>query len=250
MPSNSDLWQRIQDFQIDDPADECPFSARLARENHWSPEEAVGAIDEYKKFIYLIGVSPLPLTPSEVVDQVWHLHLLYTRSYWTDLCDGVLGRPIHHEPTKGGREQARQFDDQYAQTLALYEDEFGCEPPDRFWPLVPFAILAGQHWVDRRNYWVIPKRAGVRWLLGGATVALIALLASPGTLWADQEAGATHTSFVGRILMLAIPFGLVWLIGLASRRSRKGDGDESSGGGCGGCAGGGCGGGCGGCGGG
>ncbi len=41
MPSNSDLWQRIQDFQIDSPGDEYPFSARLARETHWSPEERV-----------------------------------------------------------------------------------------------------------------------------------------------------------------------------------------------------------------
>lgn len=249
MPSNSDLWQRIQGFGLDISGDAYPFSARLARENHWSPEETLDAIEEYRKFIYLICVSPLPLTPSEVVDQVWHLHLLYTRSYWTDFCEGVLGRPIHHEPTKGGREQVVQFEEQYAQTLSLYEDEFGSEPPARFWPLVPFATLPGQRWVDRRDYWVIPKRAGRRWLLGGGTVALIALLASCGTLWADEKTGAIHTGFVGRMIVLAIPFGLFWLIGLASRRSKKdGSGDGSSGGGCGGCAGGGCG-GCGGCGG-
>src|SRR5215470_1600629 len=83
MPSNSDLWQRIQDFPMDDPGDAFPFSARLAHENGWSGATAAAAIEEYRKFIYLIGVSDSPLTPSEAVDQVWHLHLLYTRSYWT-----------------------------------------------------------------------------------------------------------------------------------------------------------------------
>jgi len=162
MPSNSDLWQRIQAFDIDNSGDEFPFSARLARENGWSHEQTWGAIEEYKKFIYLLCVSPSSLTPSEVVDQVWHLHLVYTRSYWASLCDGVLGRPIHHEPTTGGQAQARLFEDQYAQTLSLYEAEFGYEPPAQFWPLAPFATLPSHRWVDRRNYWLIPKRAALR----------------------------------------------------------------------------------------
>src|SRR5262249_50433300 len=102
MLSNPDLWQCIQDFPIDDPGDAFSFSARLAHENGWSGATAAAAIEEYRKFIYLIGVSDSPLTPSEAVDQVWHLHLLYTRSYWTEFCGGVLCRPLHHEPTRGG----------------------------------------------------------------------------------------------------------------------------------------------------
>ena len=241
MPSNNELWQRIQGFDLDASGDAYPFSARLARENHWSPEETLGAIEEYRKFLYLICVSPSPLTPSEVVDQVWHLQLLYTRSYWADLCEGVLGRPIHHEPTKGGREQLRHFEGQYAQTLSLYEDEFGAVPPVEFWPLVPFATPPSQHWVDRRDHWVIPKRLG-RWLLGGGTVALIVLLASCGSLWDDQKTGTAQMGFASRVIALAIPFGLFWLVALVRRSSGTDvavDGD-GCGGGCGGC--GGCGG--------
>src|SRR5215470_14198652 len=134
MPSNSDLWQRIEEFPIDDPGDEFPFSARLARENGWLAATAAAAIEEYRKFIYLLCVTDSPLTPSETVDQVWHLHLVYTRSYWTVFCGGVLGRPLHHEPTRGSDAQAALFKDQYAQTLARYESEFGVAPPAEFWP--------------------------------------------------------------------------------------------------------------------
>jgi hypothetical protein len=242
MPTNTDLWQRIQAFEPDDPADEYPFSARLARGNHWSLEEALGAIEEYKRFIYLICVSPLPLTPSEAVDQVWHLHLLYTRSYWTDLCEGVLGRAMHHEPTKGGREQRLKFEEQYAQTLSLYADEFGSEPPVAFWPLAPFVSMPSQHWVDRRDHWILPKRA-CRWLLAGGTVALMVLLASCESLWADQKTGTAELGFVNRMFVLTIPFGLLWFAALARRSSKV---EVSTAGAD--CDGGGCSGGCGGCG--
>src|SRR5262245_27945240 len=134
MPSNSDLWQRIQGFEIDNPSVEFPFSSRLARENGWSREKALEAIEEYRKFIYLICVSPSPVTPSEVVDQVWHLHLLYTRSYWLMLCGVVLGRQIHHEPTRGGTREREKFQRQYRDTLKLYRAEFGTEPPATAWP--------------------------------------------------------------------------------------------------------------------
>jgi hypothetical protein len=33
--SNPELWGKISEFQIDDPASEFPLSARLARENGW-----------------------------------------------------------------------------------------------------------------------------------------------------------------------------------------------------------------------
>src|SRR5262245_30978323 len=176
MPSNMDLWQRIQAFDIDSSDAGFPFSARLARENGWSREEALAAIEEYKKFIYLVCVSPSPLTPSEAVDQVWHLHLVYTRSYWKDFCDGVLGRPVHHEPTMGGMDQALLFAGQYAQTRLLYETEFGIGPSVTYWPLEPFATLPTHRWIDRRNYWLIPKQAAVRIAFGIASVALFAYL--------------------------------------------------------------------------
>ena len=63
MPSNSDLWQRVQAFAIDSAGTEFPFSARLARENGWSRNKAGAAIEEYKKFIYLICVESVAADP-------------------------------------------------------------------------------------------------------------------------------------------------------------------------------------------
>lgn len=74
------LWKRIQTFALDVPHIKFPFSKRLARDNHWSHEFALAAIDEYKRFIYLCCISAEPITPSDAVDQVWHLHLTYTKS--------------------------------------------------------------------------------------------------------------------------------------------------------------------------
>lgn len=256
--TDPNLWQRISKFTLDIEDDRLPFSARLARENGWSGRQAQGAIGEYKKFIYLICVADTPLTPSEAVDQVWHLHLVYTRSYWKDFCDGVLGRAIHHDPTKGGESQTRRFIEQYARTCALYENEFGSTPPVEFWPHVAerFAASARLQWVDRRRHWILRKPEGWSGMLGRASAPLLLLLATTGTLQAE---GAKHGS--GASLWPLIVFGAVVVFGLLSRGSRSkkdkngANGNDSSGwtfsfcGGGDGGDGGGCGGGCGGCGG-
>lgn len=131
--SNRSLWQRIRAFELDGENGELPFSARLGRENGWAHARTVVAIEEYKKFIYLICVSDRQIAPSEAVDQVWHLHLLYTRSYWTSFCGRAIGQPIHHDPATS--RQTRAFTDQYALTCALYEREFGYVPPAGVWPI-------------------------------------------------------------------------------------------------------------------
>jgi hypothetical protein len=84
--SRDPLWLRIKDFELDDQDSHLTFTDRLARENGWTYEFCIRAILEYKKFIYLICLSDQPVTPSDEVDQVWHLHLIYTQSYWKEFC--------------------------------------------------------------------------------------------------------------------------------------------------------------------
>ncbi|RWO35001.1 MAG: hypothetical protein EOS10_01570 [Mesorhizobium sp.] len=74
------------------------------------------------------------LTPSREVDEAWHLHLVYTRSYWNNFCRGVLGRDIHHEPTEGGAAENSKFHDCYKRTKERYQEEFGTMPPSDMWP--------------------------------------------------------------------------------------------------------------------
>ncbi|MDZ4865803.1 MAG: hypothetical protein SGI91_00635 [Alphaproteobacteria bacterium] len=171
MVTNVALWSRIACFTPDDPQADFQFTDRLARENGWSKAFAADAVEEYKKFVYLAAVSERHVTPSDVVDQVWHLHLTFTRSYWDDLCGAVLQKPLHHNPTMGGPAERARYRTQYAQTLALYQREFECAAPNAFWPDadVRFAGTAHQSWVDRRTHWIVVK-PGWR----GLTVAALA----------------------------------------------------------------------------
>merc|ERR1719428_2028233 len=98
------LWSKLDAFAFDEPGTEFTFAQRLARENRWKLAFAERAIQEYKKFVFLCISGAEPVTPSFVVDQVWHLHLTYTRNYWCKFCQ-VLGRPLHHDPTQGGTQE-------------------------------------------------------------------------------------------------------------------------------------------------
>lgn len=153
-----DLWQKIQSFELDDPEVEFTFTERLAKENNWAIDYALRCIDEYKKFMYLICTTNHPLTPSDQVDQVWHLHLVYTQSYWIHFCENVLGRQVHHGPTKGGPLEQNKFHDWYEQTKHLYQSVFQKTPPIDIWPLSKDRFNAADFIrVNRSKYWLVKK---------------------------------------------------------------------------------------------
>lgn len=128
------LWEKISQFNFNDEDNDFKFSDRLARENNWSLLYAKKVIEEYKKFIFLCCITTTGVTPSDQVDQAWHLHLTYTKSYWIDLCKDTLGKEIHHNPTKGGTSEATKFDSFYSQTIEDYKAIFKVEPPIGIWP--------------------------------------------------------------------------------------------------------------------
>jgi hypothetical protein len=128
------LWQRIADHRIGPDDASLTFAARLARENRWGIAYAERVIGEYKRFSYLAITAGHEVTPSDAVDQAWHLHLTYTRDYWQTFCPQVLRADFHHGPTKGGEMERARFYGQYAGTLAAYEAAFGEAPPPDIWP--------------------------------------------------------------------------------------------------------------------
>jgi len=129
-PEQKETWNRIEAFEIDEPGVPAPFSVRLAKEQGWTQGYTLRAIREYKRFAFLSTVSASPITPSKVVDEVWHLHLIYTRNYWEDFCGKALGKRLHHQPGNGREEDESRFQRQYAETLELYRSFFGQEPED------------------------------------------------------------------------------------------------------------------------
>jgi uncharacterized protein (TIGR04222 family) len=152
------LWQRLVEHPFECPEQGLDFTRRLAREQGWRISEARAAVEEYRRFCFLAIVEPASMTPSAAVDEVWHLHLLHTQDYWLQFCPQVLGRPLHHGPTRGGRDEARRYRAQYADTLAAYERHFGL-PPVRWWPghAARFADPSRIRRVDRHRHWVLPK---------------------------------------------------------------------------------------------
>lgn len=76
--AKENLKERILVFELDVPGAQLPFTSRLAGEQGWPHAFAGRVVVEYKRFITLAMLAGHPVTPSEQVDQAWHLHLVYT----------------------------------------------------------------------------------------------------------------------------------------------------------------------------
>ena len=127
----SALWKQLERFRIDKAGAPYPFSMRLADEQDWTIEFTHRAIEEYKRFIFVSAVCGHPTTPSFVVDEVWHTHLIFTKSYWEEMGD-IVGKLIHHDPGQGEAGDEAMFARQYQRTLESYRKYFG-EPPADIW---------------------------------------------------------------------------------------------------------------------
>ena len=153
------LWQRINDFSFDDESAVKSFSSRLAIENGWSREFTERVLNEYRRFLFLTAVAGHVVCPSEEVDAAWHQHMIYSRSYWDDLCKNTLGYPLHHNPTAGGSTEARKHWVMYRETIDSYRRIFGEDPPRDIWPLTfeRFDPNSQPRMVDLRDHWIVRK---------------------------------------------------------------------------------------------
>ena len=129
-PKNAILWNKILQFELDEPHVEYPFSIRLAKENEWPQRFTEDAIIEYKKFMYLAAVQDEMVSPSPMVDIVWHLHLIYTESYQS-FC-ALIGKQIQHIPATHQPGESQVFKESRERTAKHYQDHFG-NRPDAFW---------------------------------------------------------------------------------------------------------------------
>ncbi|MEQ8995121.1 MAG: TIGR04222 domain-containing membrane protein [Coleofasciculus sp. B1-GNL1-01] len=161
----TELYKRIQAFSLDQLDDQLSFSKRLAKDNRWSLDYTQRVIEEYKKFTFLAVAAGHPVAPSEQVDQVWHLHLSYTRSYWQEFCPKILQTPLHHEPSRGGSSEQLKFEDLYSRTLESYKHFFGQIPPIDIWsdPKDRFGRDLQVVRVNTQHNWIVPKLS-LNWL--------------------------------------------------------------------------------------
>jgi hypothetical protein len=123
---NQELWRKVEEFDFDSPQSEYSFSIRLARENFWTESFTKLALVEYKKFMYLAATSGYMVSPSEIVDIVWHQHLIFTQSY-QEFCK-ILGKQIEHIPSTHNKEEFEKFRKAKENTKEHYERNFGNQP--------------------------------------------------------------------------------------------------------------------------
>jgi hypothetical protein len=131
VPTN--MWSVVAEAFGGTDASERAFANKIAHKHAWSSRFALRAITEYRKFVFLGVSGDTVVTPSKVIDTVWHEHLLFTRGY-RDFCRNVLGRDFDHHPELLPTDkQTDLFAQQYNATLARYRTEFRVEPPVDIW---------------------------------------------------------------------------------------------------------------------
>lgn len=157
VPERKALWLRLRHYQFDHlvpaqlsnhvaalfgphHASTRAFAGKLRRKLGWNGRFALRAIDEYRKFLFLGVVVDTPVTPSKVIDQVWHEHLLFTRGY-REFCRDVLQHDFDHHPELVPVDaQTAAFSEQYERTLQRYVAEFNVLPPADIWGTPKFAL--------------------------------------------------------------------------------------------------------------
>jgi hypothetical protein len=133
------IWHQITEKFGGTNASTEAFADKIARKHNWKNNFALTAIYEYKKFVYLGVIGKFVVTPSKVIDIVWHEHLLFTKAY-REFCDEVIHFKFEHNPELIVLdEQTEKFALQYVETLQLYRYEFGYDAPFAIWDLPKFS---------------------------------------------------------------------------------------------------------------
>ena len=224
MPSTSYGVRAIEAFEFDDDGAAERFGRRLARENGWSRQYADRVISEYKRFLALTVVSREPVTPSDQVDQAWHLHLLDSKNYWK-FCEDVLRHPLDHQPSRGGPAERAKYIAAYEDTLLRYRETFGETPPADIWPTAErrFGADLLQQRVNLAENWVLPSPAALlsrfgprspvmRWLSAVGALAVLAFALDGWLFGAWQAPALCLLLAVGWLLGVSV----TWFLGLGS----------------------------------
>lgn len=102
---------------------------RFTRDYECSKDHALALFGELKCFMAIRAANRgQKLSPSRIVDDMWHSFILFTREYFT-FCELLGGRGyyIHHNPTKGGDRAA------YQRTREILVATYG-QINNCFWP--------------------------------------------------------------------------------------------------------------------
>lgn len=184
-PQRQALWQRLSDYRFGGEQAQA-FVDRVAHACQSTRETAQEAIEEYRRFCFLAVGAGHAVTPSEIVDRVWHTHMTDTRDYWLKFCPEALEQPLHHSPSLGGLAEDERHRRQYLDTVDSYRRYFG-DPPPRFWAdeSQPARLTADESvWLPLTRVnspWLFEPKGLGRWFWGwSGLLAAVFLLGGAG----------------------------------------------------------------------
>lgn len=100
---------------------------RTAKTHNLSPHGAEVAESLYRQYLTIRRRYPdETLVPPEIVDWVWHHHILDTRNYHRD-CDALFGGYLHHTPSGSQEKRERSDEDAWRKTRSMFVEEFGVD---------------------------------------------------------------------------------------------------------------------------
>ncbi|TAF32145.1 MAG: hypothetical protein EAZ57_09905 [Cytophagales bacterium] len=157
------------------------FADRLCKEQNWTADFTNLCLQEYLKFMCLASIKPSAV-PSKAIDEVWHLHLIYTKSYWADFLPNYTGKTIHHEPEEPNQTPKTGGRNAYQETLDSYQALFGAYPKAIWHYKKPIATKDTSAPVPQKSF--IRQIAQRFWIV--SVISLLALMniqASESDVW-------------------------------------------------------------------
>lgn len=130
------LWHRLEGYSFHERPLTRSLVDQLEEETGHSVDTCYTLVEEYRRFMYLVGSTGETLAPSPIVDVVWQMHAADGKAYFDDFCPRIIGRTLHHP----GDLPPFQDDPDYLRTLDFYAEEFG-RPQVQFWPDPDYATL-------------------------------------------------------------------------------------------------------------
>lgn len=130
------LWHRLEGYSFHERPLTRSLVDRLHEETGHSIDVCYTLVEEYRRFMYLVGSTGETLVPSPIVDVVWKMHVQDEKAYFEDFCPRIIGRIIYRP------DDLVQFADDpaYGRTLDHYAEEFG-RAQVQFWPDPDFATV-------------------------------------------------------------------------------------------------------------
>jgi hypothetical protein len=102
---------------------------RMINKEKWLEHDATKAIQMYRNFLFLgkkYGDENFTIVPTIDIDEIWHNHILCTKSYTEDM-HNIFGKYFHHIPDEEAKQMSVVYDaaHMFNTTAKYYAEEFG-----------------------------------------------------------------------------------------------------------------------------